>query len=94
MTTQASLVEMRDIRVSFGGVHAVDSVTVDLHAGEVIGLAGLAGHGQRELLLALFAARGRSTGPVRLAGPVAYVSGDRQVEGELSFIQRQGVVPL
>ena len=29
---------MRNIRVSFGGVHAVDNVSVDLHAGEVVGL--------------------------------------------------------
>ncbi len=31
------LVEMRDICISFGGVHAVDHVSVDLHAGEVVG---------------------------------------------------------
>ena len=26
------LVEMRNINVAFGGVHAVDDVTIDLHA--------------------------------------------------------------
>ena len=34
------LVELRDIRVAFGGVHAVDGVTVDLYPGEVVGLVG------------------------------------------------------
>ena len=29
------LVEMRDISISFGGVHAVDRATIDLHEGEV-----------------------------------------------------------
>ena len=31
------LVEMRDICISFGGVHAVDHVSIDLHPGEVFG---------------------------------------------------------
>ena len=31
------LVEMRDINVAFGGVHAVRDVTIDLYAGEVVG---------------------------------------------------------
>ena len=32
------LVEMRDISISFGGVHAVDRVSVDLYPGEVVGV--------------------------------------------------------
>ena len=31
------LVEMRNINVAFGGVHAVREVTIDLYEGEVIG---------------------------------------------------------
>ncbi|HTW26662.1 MAG TPA: sugar ABC transporter ATP-binding protein [Acetobacteraceae bacterium] len=53
-------------------------------AGEVVGLAGLAGHGQRDLLLRVFAAAGHRAGrhaATRVAGSVAYVSGDRQAEG-------------
>ena len=30
------LVEMRNISLAFGGVKAVDNVSVDLHAGEVV----------------------------------------------------------
>ena len=40
------LVELRNIRVAFGGVHAVDDVTVDLYPGEVVGLVGGNGAGQ------------------------------------------------
>ena len=40
VTEGALLVEMRNIRVSFGGVRAVDDVSIDLKSGEVIGLVG------------------------------------------------------
>ena len=50
-------------------------------AGEVIGLAGLAGHGQRDLLLAAFAGSQQRRGALRVTGSTAYVSGDRQTEG-------------
>ena len=34
-TRPTPLVELRDIRVAFGGVHAVDGVTIDLYPGEI-----------------------------------------------------------
>jgi ribose transport system ATP-binding protein len=49
--------------------------------GEVIGLAGLAGHGQTDLLLAVFDAAGRKTGQAEVTEPVALVAGDRQSDG-------------
>lgn len=52
-----------------------------VQAGEVVGLAGLAGHGQRELLLNVFAASHHHVSGVSVRGSVAYVSGDRQSEG-------------
>lgn len=55
--------------------------TVELRAGEVVGLAGLEGSGQKALLRRLFApAAARSGDAVRLAR-AAFVSGDRQTEG-------------
>lgn len=49
--------------------------------GEVIGLAGLAGHGQTDLLVAAFdaATHKRTGGPID--GRVAFVAGDRQSDG-------------
>ena len=32
------LVELKDISISFGGIKAVDRVSVDLYPGEVVGL--------------------------------------------------------
>jgi ribose transport system ATP-binding protein len=51
------------------------------HRGEIIGLAGLAGHGQTRMLLQVFeGAVGRMHG-VDVQGPVAFIAGDRQTEG-------------
>jgi len=60
--------------------------TLVAHKGEIIGLAGLAGHGQTALLRAIFdaAPRGpilRHKGGITVTGPVALVAGDRQTDG-------------
>jgi ribose transport system ATP-binding protein len=51
------------------------------HEGEIIGLAGLAGHGQTDLLLATFSAASRSRAGAMVNAPVALVAGDRQSDG-------------
>jgi ribose transport system ATP-binding protein len=51
------------------------------HEGEIIGLAGLAGHGQTRLLLAIFEAAHRRRAGIEVAAPVALVAGDRQTDG-------------
>jgi ribose transport system ATP-binding protein len=51
------------------------------HEGEVIGLAGLAGHGQTALLLAVFSAATRAHAGVEITATVALVAGDRQADG-------------
>ena len=62
------LVEMRNIRVSFGGVHAVNNVTVDLHAGEVVGLVGGNGAGKSTLIRALSGAHPPDDGEIYIDG--------------------------
>lgn len=61
----------------------LNSVNINVAAGEVVGIAGLEGAGQRELLQAIFAARGRTTNAITSDSDVAYVSGDRKREGLL-----------
>jgi len=51
------------------------------HEGEVIGLAGLAGHGQTDLLLAIFSAAMRARPGIEVTASVALVAGDRQTDG-------------
>jgi len=67
---------MRDIHVSFGGVRAVDGVSVDLHAGEVVALVGGNGAGKTTLIRTLSGARPADSGdivvdgaPVRIGDP-------------------------
>ncbi len=51
----------------FSSGHRLTDVSFDLHEGEVLGVGGLQGHGQRELFQALFGV-GRSSGTVTLWG--------------------------
>jgi ribose transport system ATP-binding protein len=55
--------------------------TVTANRGEIVGLAGLAGHGQTEMLIRLFQAAGRRSGDTIVHGPVALIAGDRQSDG-------------
>ncbi|MCA1775484.1 MAG: ATP-binding cassette domain-containing protein, partial [Loktanella sp.] len=45
-TSQTPLVEMLDIEKHFGGVCAVDHVSLDLYPGEVVGVLGHNGAGK------------------------------------------------
>jgi ribose transport system ATP-binding protein len=51
------------------------------HRGEVVGLAGLGGQGQTEMLRELFAAARRRSRAASVTEPVALVAGDRQTDG-------------
>jgi D-xylose transport system ATP-binding protein len=62
------LVEMRDIHLSFGGVKAVDGVSVDLHPGEVVGLLGHNGAGKSTLIKILSGAYRADAGEIRING--------------------------
>jgi len=66
------LVVMQDINVAFGGVHAVRDATIDLFAGEVIGLVGGNGAGKSTLMRVLSGAHPADSGEIRVSGgPVA-----------------------
>ena len=65
-------------------VSATGDTPMRARRGEVIGLAGLAGHGQTGLLLRLQAAGARRSGraeSVHVGAATAFVAGDRQTDG-------------
>jgi D-xylose transport system ATP-binding protein len=59
---------MRDIKVSFGGVHAVDGVSIDLYPGEVHALVGGNGAGKSTLIKALSGAQRPDSGTISIEG--------------------------
>jgi D-xylose transport system ATP-binding protein len=83
MTTspQAPLVELRKIRVSFGGVVAVDDVTVDLCAGEVVGLVGGNGAGKSTLMRTLSGAHPPDSGQILIDGHPVSITNPRDAKG-------------
>jgi len=79
-TKGVPLVEMRDIKIAFGGVHAVDGVSVDLYPGEVIGLVGGNGAGKSTLIRALSGARPADSGEIRINGEVVSINNPRDAK--------------
>ncbi|MEM1378672.1 MAG: ATP-binding cassette domain-containing protein [Pseudomonadota bacterium] len=75
------LVEMRDISIAFGGVKAVDHVSVDLFPGEVVGLLGHNGAGKSTLIKCLSGAYQADAGDVFVNGDKATIRNPRDARG-------------
>jgi D-xylose transport system ATP-binding protein len=69
------LVELRNINVSFGGVHAVKDVTIDLYPGEIVGLVGGNGAGKSTLIKTLSGAQKPDTGEIYIDGELVTIHG-------------------
>ena len=65
---ESPLVEMKHVSKRFGGVHAVDDVTIDLFAGEVVGLVGHNGAGKSTLMKGLSGAFPIDEGEILIRG--------------------------
>jgi D-xylose transport system ATP-binding protein len=75
------VVEMRDIQVSFGGVRAVDGVSIDLYSGEVVGVVGGNGAGKSTLMRALSGARPPDAGQIHVNGQPVVIANPRDAKG-------------
>jgi ribose transport system ATP-binding protein len=58
-----------------------DGIEFIAHEGEIVGLAGLSGNGQTELLLSIFKGAKRRVPGIEVSDPVAFIAGDRQTDG-------------
>ncbi|HUG62986.1 MAG TPA: ATP-binding cassette domain-containing protein [Methylomirabilota bacterium] len=74
------LVEMRDISIAFGGIKAVDHVSVDLYPGEVVGLLGHNGAGKSTLIKCLSGAYTADSGEFYVRGERAHIATPRDAK--------------
>src|SRR6187455_554951 len=80
--TSTPLVELRNIRVAFGGLHAVDGVSVDLYPGEVVGLVGGNGAGKSTLMHTLSGAHPADSGEIRINGQPVTIHNPRDARAQ------------
>jgi general nucleoside transport system ATP-binding protein len=95
--TEEVVLSVRDVGVRVGERWALEGATFDIHRGEIVGIAGVEGNGQRELIEALMGLRTPDAGMVTLAGAdvtsattrqrredgIGYIPEDRQARGLL-----------
>ncbi len=77
MNKGTPLVELRDMQKSFGGIKAVDHVTIDLNPGEVVGVLGHNGAGKSVLMKMLSGALQRDGGQIFINGQEAVINNPR-----------------
>jgi D-xylose transport system ATP-binding protein len=87
--TSKCLVELRDIKKAFGGVHAVEDVSLNLYPGEVVAVLGHNGAGKSTLMKMLAGAYAIDSGDVIIAGQKVHVRtpADAQALGIESIYQ-------
>jgi branched-chain amino acid transport system ATP-binding protein len=64
----AALLEVRDLSKAFGGIGAVNGVSFEVHAGEILGLIGPNGSGKSTLFNCILGQLAPSSGEVRVDG--------------------------
>jgi D-xylose transport system ATP-binding protein len=74
------LVAMRDIALSFGGIHAVDRVSIELRGGEVTALVGHNGAGKSTLVKILSGAYQHYAGTIFIRGGEVAIANPRDAK--------------
>ena len=81
------LIEMRHISKSFGGVHAVEDVSIDLYPGEVLGLLGHNGAGKSTLIKILSGAYTADEGDILVSGKTATIRNPKDAKKNGGFFR-------
>ena len=80
MTERTPLVDMRGMHVSFGGVHAVENVSIDLYPGEILALVGGNGAGKSTLIRTLSGAQRPDSGEISIDGKPQVIATPRDAK--------------
>jgi D-xylose transport system ATP-binding protein len=76
------LVNLKNISISFGGIKAVDGVSVDLYPGEVVGLLGHNGAGKSTLIKCLSGAYQADAGEIFINGKKVIINNPRDARDQ------------
>ena len=76
------LVNLKNISISFGGIKAVDGVSVDLYRGEVVGLLGHNGAGKSTLIKCLSGAYQADAGEIFINGKKVIINNPRDARDQ------------
>jgi ABC-2 type transport system ATP-binding protein len=68
MTDNAPALELRDLRLSYGKLRALDGLSLELRRGEILGLLGPNGAGKTSALECLLGLRRPDSGSIRILG--------------------------
>lgn len=97
--TDKKVLELRHICArSDKGVEALKNICMDIHEGEIFGIAGVAGNGQKELAEVVAGLRKAESGNVLIAGEdVTNFNAKKHIEKKIAFIPEDrlsmGLVP-
>jgi D-xylose transport system ATP-binding protein len=80
MNEGTPLVELANMNVTFGGVHAVEDVTIDLYPGEILGLVGGNGAGKSTLVKTLSGAQKADSGGILIDGEPVTIENPRDAK--------------
>lgn len=80
MSVPATLMETRGLSKSFGGVHAVEDVSISLNAGEVVALVGHNGAGKSTLIKMLAGVIRPESGQILIDGNPVSINSEREAQ--------------
>ena len=85
--TANKVLEVEDINVYYGAIHAIKDVSFEVHEGEIVALIGANGAGKSTTLKTLSGLLRSSTGSIEFMGEnIMYVPADKLVERGLAHV--------
>jgi simple sugar transport system ATP-binding protein len=66
--TGHEILQIRDLSLTVGGVSVLSDISFNVHAGEMVGIAGVAGNGQRELADTIAGLISPTSGSIAISG--------------------------